>query len=80
MATIFRHNSKSAIKCDLCGRAKHQFYPTNIGGESYRFCSGVHLQRAEANYEQNKNIRFIEPGEDDPRIDFEQPESYESTN
>lgn len=67
-----RHSAQFLTRCDLCGTPKKHFYPANIGGINYKFCTGAHLQRAQANfqYKQEHNIKQVEPETD--TIDHEE--------
>lgn len=63
-----RHSAQFLTRCDLCGTPRKHFYPATIGGINYKFCTGAHLQRAQANYQfkQDNNIKQ----QPDPEPDF----------
>lgn len=65
-----RHTTQYLTRCDMCGKTNQHFYSANIGGMSYKFCSGIHMQRAKSNFERNKNISVTPTAE--PETDYEQ--------
>lgn len=61
-----RYNSPSLIKCEQCGRVAHHTYKIPLGEHVYNLCSGACVQTSMENYENKKDIKFVEAEERSP--------------
>ena len=75
---IFKHKSVYQTKCNLCGKACHEFYKATVGGFAYNFCSLMHITKAQENAKENIRLGLT-PNQTNPIVDEpidDNPENY----